>query len=107
MVSEALTAALDGSDKQSTISRQTKVLDSVQHLSEYALSAVHSKDAAIAFHCVNNMGLVVLEVMRHSASHSGTVELFAAFRETDETLQHLLVGASMRKRWDTFRQGNR
>ena len=72
MVSEALEAALGGGRKQSTISRQTKVLDSVQHLSEYALSAVHSKDAAIAFHCINNMGLVVLEVMQHSASNRET-----------------------------------
>lgn len=57
MVSEALEAALhDG--KQTTeamMERQTRVLDSVQHLSEYALSAVHQKDAAIAFHCISNM----------------------------------------------------
>jgi hypothetical protein len=85
MVSEALSAALEPK-KGTIINRQTKVLDSVQHLSEYALSAVHQKDAAIAFHSVSNMGLIVLEVMRHKGSSALTKDLFAAFRETDETL---------------------
>lgn len=58
MVSEALEAALttqDAQTKSAMLVRQTKVLDSVQRLSEYALSAVHQKDAAIAFHCISNM----------------------------------------------------
>eukprot|EP01043_Picozoa_sp_COSAG02_P048231 COSAG02_NODE_4719_length_5057_cov_5.814240_1_plen_349_part_00 len=57
MVSEALEAALTHTAQTSSemLVRQTKVLDSVQRLSEYALSAVHQKDAAIAFHCVSNM----------------------------------------------------
>ena len=61
-VSEALEAGLRvNKSKQygrGMLQRQTRVLDSMQHLSEYALSAVHQKDAAIAFHCINNMGLV-------------------------------------------------
>ena len=57
MVSEALEAALTQEPQSSSqmLVRQTKVLDSVQRLSEYALSAVNQKDAAIAFHCVSNM----------------------------------------------------
>lgn len=90
MVSEALEAALPQgtgilSDAEA-LERQTAVLDSVQHLSEYALSAVHQKDAAIAFHCISNMGLVVLEVMRHGKTFAQSKELFSTFRETDETL---------------------
>jgi hypothetical protein len=88
MVSEALEAALTADTQTSSamLERQTKVLDSVQRLSEYALSAVHQKDAAIAFHCVSNMGLVVLEVMRYGAQFPQSKELFSTFRETDETL---------------------
>jgi hypothetical protein len=65
MVSEALEAALTADTQTSSamLERQTKVLDSVQRLSEYALSAVHQKDAAIAFHCVSNM---VSEQATHS-----------------------------------------
>lgn len=89
MVSEALEAGLRvNKSKQygrGMLQRQTRVLDSMQHLSEYALSAVHQKDAAIAFHCINNMGLVVLEVMRGKKEEQAQ-ELFAKFRETDETL---------------------
>jgi hypothetical protein len=92
MVSEALEAALRGyingaaNKEGDLLARQTRVLDSMQHLSEYALSAVHQKDAAIAFHCISNMGLVVLEVMRMKPSNPKAQELFSSFRETDETL---------------------
>lgn len=95
MVSEALEAGLRGGGRPkqtkaqqeaSMLARQTRVLDSMQHLSEYALSAVHQKDAAIAFHCISNMGLVVLEVMRGKVNSAEAKQLFASFRETDETL---------------------
>jgi hypothetical protein len=82
MVSEALEAALTHTAQTSSemLVRQTKVLDSVQRLSEYALSAVHQKDAAIAFHCVSNM-------VRHCKRHLSTGgKLTRSCRSTCSTL---------------------